>query len=216
MKTSKSVLVPLVLGICAGLLLFGCLFYYDSLRYRLSMAETQAAESRQDAIQIETEEVSCNNIKEEVTGYNVKRVQSDSSRIEEVLSDAFTWHTLKDYNAKRDMLKEKLSLADDSHFLKVFFPEVEIIKDQEGNEYNRIDTSGETLNLEYEDLSPTVIFIDDNDVYTYATRVTVSSSVDYEDSKHNHKVSVDTGYCLLLYKTNPDGSIFDVDAYILV
>ena len=216
MRASKNIFVPSVLGIIAGVLLFLCLSQYDKLKYQLSVAETQVAEAQQSTLQTETEDVSYSDVREDVTGYNAQRVRQDDAKLEGILSDAFTWHTLKEYNVKRDLLKEELSLADDSHFLSVFFPEVEIIKDQEGNEYNRIDTSGETLNLSYEDLRSSVVFIDDNDVYSYVTRIMVTSSVEYKDASNNKKSSVDTGYCLLLYKTNPDGEFFDVDAYILV
>lgn len=146
-------------------------------------------------------------VKIEVSGLDTARVQSDDKVAKDFLEKVLTWSSYQEYQDVRDYIAQEYELNDSSTLLQTFFPEIEVVTDPDGNEYNIIDAmrqSGEPLNLEFVGMDSHVTNISGTD-YSYFTEVTVSSTA--------NNGGMATGRCIFLYTVSEDGELSNLHAY---
>lgn len=145
-------------------------------------------------------------VKVEASGLDTARVQTDDKVAKDFFEKILTWSTYEEYEGVRNRLIQEYDLGE-STLLSTFFPEIEIVKDSDGNEYNLMDAmqaSGEPLNLEFVDMTSHVTKIAGSD-YSYFTEVTVSSTA--------QNGGMATGECVFVYTVDENGTLSNLQAY---
>lgn len=212
MKIKKFLLTVLPAVILIGAA--GMYFYLDHSRN--GMVNTKQLEVQGLRNQIETKKIvnqqAQDAVKNNTTGINMDRVSRDDVIVDEFLRDALDWSSYAEYTANRDRLIEKYSISNDSAFLSVFFPKVDLIELKDGTTVNIIDDnirSGQTggLNMSYVGMKSHVTKIE-SDVYSYLTEVEVLTSADNGSSA--------SGTCIFLYSVDADGKLDNLDAYTIL
>lgn len=206
--------IGMIVSVCFVLLVFGITAYrYTDAQRKLVIAEEQsvAAETQQQKKANTTNESRSAEYKD-VTGVDVSRVASDDRKVEDFLKYILTWKNYSEYQQKRDAVIKDYHVAEDSHFLTTFFPEIKVIKDKAGNEYNALDDGMEELNLSFGSMYSKVVNIQD-DVYSYATVVQVTTDASYRRTDGTDQSIAGTGYCIVTYDTTADGNITNLDGY---
>ena len=146
-----------------------------------------------------------NSTKSRITGLDTKRVKTDDGIIEsKVLKKYFTWSSGADYAALKEDFNKNFE-NNDGNFGTVILPDLADEQDSDGSTTNAID-SGEfgVLNMTYEDMQSHVTSIQ-NDVYTYFTEVTVSSTV--------KNGTASTGRVIVTYSIDKDGNITHLNGF---
>lgn len=149
----------------------------------------------------------------ELTGYDDARVKLDDKSAESFFRTIMTWDTYEEYNENRKLVMEK-GVEEDSNFLTMFFPEIKIVTDEDGNEYNDIDNGDGKLNMAFGSLSSRVINID-GDVYSYFAEMTVTSGASYKTTSGDKQSIAGTGKCVVTYDIDADGNISNIEGYTL-
>lgn len=170
------------------------------------MREIQAVQTKIDQSGEQKKAVE-KEVKMEVSGLDTSRVQTDDKAAKDFFEDILSWSSYEEYQAVRERITNEYDLDDSSTLLVNFFPEIEVVTDPDGNEYNIIDAmrqSGEPLNLSFVDMSSYVINISGTD-YSYFTEVTVSSTA--------NNGGMATGRCIFLYTVSEDGQLSNLHAY---
>lgn len=209
MKDNIKNYLPCIL---AGVLLLISIIVFLSIKggYKQEesdiMREIQAVQTKIDQSGEQKKAVE-KEVKMEVSGLDTSRVQTDDKAAKDFFEDILSWSSYEEYQAVRERITNEYDLDDSSTLLVNFFPEIEVVTDLDGNEYNIIDAmrqSGEPLNLSFVDMSSYVINISGTD-YSYFTEVTVSSTA--------NNGGMATGRCIFLYTVSEDGQLSNLHAY---
>lgn len=205
MWKDKRVVLPVT-----GLVAFVVVLLFCVLR--VSSYDFAAMDSRIQDLQTQIEQQSASDTSEEqqmkfeVSGLDLSRVNADDKKAEAFFKKVLTWSSLDEYTKARESVVSEYGLSDATDFLNTFFPENTIFIGSDGNVIDSDLVSGEVLNLQYVDMISHVIDIKDSD-YRYFTEVTVSSKAG--------NGGVSTGTCVFLYTMDEDGSIKDLTAYVV-
>lgn len=190
-------------------------FSYANAKRGLAEAEQMLLDSEkqlESTVQSEVDKSLRTQIKE-LTGYDDKRVKTDNMNAEAFFKTLMTWNTYEEYNENRQEAVKR-GVAEDSYFLETFFPEVRVVKDADGNEYNTIDNNDQQLNMSLGSLTTRVTKID-GDVYSYFGEMILTTDTSYERSDGSEHDIVGTGKCIVTYDVDADGNITNLDGYVL-
>ena len=206
--------IGLILSLCLLLVVSGITIYkYTDIQRQLVVAEEKS-------VAYNTQQQSSENIIPEsevqkykdVTGIDVSRVATDDKKVEDFLKYILTWKNYSEYKQKRDSVINDYHVPEDGHFLTTFFPEIKVVKDKAGNEYNALDDGMDKLNLSFGSMKSKVIDIKD-DVYSYCTFVQITTDTSYKSSTGEQQSIAGTGSCIVLYDVDANGVISNLDAY---
>lgn len=214
----------MIAGACLlTFLLLMCSFWIYQKKqqdYVKAQSEVQEYQQKMIAEMAEAKESASNlgmvsaEMQKQITGCDRSRVKKDDNTIDSLLSSALTWDSEESYDAGRDLLMKKTGLTEDSRFMTTFFKN-KYVYDTDGNAYNSWPGwAEEGLNMSYEGMQSHLVDIQDN-VYSYMTIVMVSTSTKFTPATGEAWENSSDGRCLFLYKTDGNGKIFDMDAYIL-
>ncbi|MDX3274768.1 MULTISPECIES: hypothetical protein [Streptomyces] len=132
-------------------------------------------------------------------GVSQNRMSTDGERIKSLLSMAFTWDSGQSYDAARESLKSRFSLAENETFLKSFMPPSRFNEDSQGRRYYYIDTVGLNSAL---GADPDIEVVDVKaGVYTYAILADVEVTSDAVTQNKSSKASVTAHRRALLFVT---------------
>ena len=222
MGKKKNMILIILMCLLSFLLVLSAMWFYQKRQkdYVKAQAEVQEYQQKTMADVMEAKEAASNfgmvseEMQKKITGCDRSRVKKDDQTIDSLLSEALTWDSEESYDNGRNLLMERTGMTEESRFMTTFFWN-KYVYDTDGNAYNSWDGWKEQgLNLNYEGMQSYLIDIQDN-VYSYISLVTVSSSTTFEPATGDSWENSSLGRCLFFYKTDGNGKIFDMDAYIL-
>lgn len=205
-----SVIVLVIVAAVAGL-------QYSAAKKALSEAETLKLEfdgsgpSAGDSSDVVDK--SLRTQMKELTGYDDKRVKTDDMNAEAFFKTILKWDDYEQYNENRQEVIKR-GVPEDSNFLQVFFPEIRVATDSEGNTYNTLDNGDKQLNMDFGSLDIRVVGID-GDVYSYFGTLVLTTDTSYERTDGSEHDIVGTGKCIVTYDMDADGNISNLDGYVL-
>lgn len=194
--------------ICAVLMVMGVAFFTITTSANDDEVRLLSSDVAKMRNQLATQEAanaqSTSEVVTTVTGLNPARVTSDNGHAKEFMDWVLTWSTSDEYNAIRGELTSKYGAEEGGGFLTTFMPPLANNTDDEGNNYNLIDTLG--YNMTYDGFHSIVTNISGEN-YTYFAIVDVHSTNKYGDEGR--------GQVAFTYRVDGDGNVSVIDGYTI-
>lgn len=196
---------------------FGSGFVIHKTKQELVLAEQTQVEQQEEAKKeaVKAEKTWADKVKE-VTGLDRARVETDNQVADDFFRTVFDWKGLREYAKVREYLINEKQIPEDSPFLQDFFPKVEIVTDEEGNEYDVTDDGGAPLSMYFGNVNyRRVLNISEDETYSYVAELTVTSDGTYTTTDGTEKSVEGSGTCVIFYDVTKDGVIQNLDGYTL-
>lgn len=124
------------------------------------------------------------------------RKAADDALMTELCQTAFTWSTSAEYNSAREQMQTRFGLDPNGQFLSKFF--IPLVRNE--------DVDNRNVNGSFVSLDSQLLSID-GDVYSYVGKVTTQSL------DRNGAAAQDD--LMIYYETNSDGSIKDLQGFLI-
>jgi hypothetical protein len=157
---------------------------------QVALSEKQSEHSQTNSVTIQN-----------VTGLDEERHSEDDDYMKNFLDEALTWSSLAEYSAARENIENKYN--PDETFMNMFFPDIPVNYDSAGNNYNRIDTLGYTL--EFDSMNSYVTDISSSYEYSYFSIVTCISSILENGEAKEASITF-----LVTYTVDADGNVSNI------
>lgn len=196
---------------------FGSGVVIHKTKQELALAKQTQVEQQEEAKKeaVKAEKTWADTVKE-VTGLDRTRVETDNQVADDFFRTVFDWKGLREYAKVREYLVNEKQIPEDSPFLQDFFPQVEIVTDEEGNEYDVTDDGGAPLSMYFGNVNyRRVLNISEDETYSYVAELTVTSDGTYTTTDGTEKSVEGFGTCVIFYDVTKDCVIQNLDGYTL-